>query len=186
MLTLPFIPRADLELALQRLGRRGTAESSAHVRVVVQGLPLCFPYRVYYGHDDVKAACRATGVASQVALCLGTRHHDGFLREACVGPLLSVQEAWVAPFVLQLLGEYVLEIGARIESGLSDQALAHYVGFARENPAYMQRLGDRATSYWNAYYRRAYPRRSTYPALRVLARLAHLVARTPDDPSTAG
>lgn len=147
-----------------------------HVQVSVSGMPIQFPSRVYYAHEDVRAACRVPGVTAQVGLCLGTRHHDGYVREECIRRLLPTGEPWVVPFVLQLLGEYVVEIVDYIDGALSDPALAHYAGFARENPLYMRRLSQQATSYWNEYHRRAYPKQHTYPALRVLGRIADLAA----------
>lgn len=186
MFTLPFISQPHLAFALQLLRKSCATESPDHIQVLVQGMPICFPYRVYFVPDDVYAASRVPGVTSQVALCLGTRHHDGFVRGECLRRLLSVQAPWVAPFVLQLLGEYVVEITSHIDGALSDRTLAQYVEFARENPAHMHRLNQQAISYWNVYYRRAYPERQTYPALRVLGRLALLAGCKPDAWHTAG
>jgi hypothetical protein len=47
-------------------------------------------------------------------LCLGTRHHDGFVRQECVSRLLERHHGWAIPcwaipYIVQLLGEYVME-----------------------------------------------------------------------------
>ena len=84
-----------------------------------------------------------------IALCLGTRHHDGHLREACVRQLLQQQRAWTVPFVVHLCGEYVLQIVEVIGAALpawNGEALARYL---REN----------------------YPGRRTMAALRALQQL---------------
>ncbi len=107
---------------------------------------------------------------------MGTRHHDGYLRQQCVRDLLPAEEPWMVPFVLQLLGEYVVEISEHIDAAITDPPPARYVEFAAENPRYIQRLRQQATSYWNEYYRRTYPNRLEYPALRALARLGDLTA----------
>ena len=68
-----------------------------------------------------------------LALCLGTRHHDGHLREACLRQLLLQERAWTVPFVVHLCGEYVLEIVEVIGAALpawNGEALARYL---REN-----------------------------------------------------
>ncbi|WP_314103367.1 hypothetical protein [uncultured Stenotrophomonas sp.] len=174
MLTLPSIPRSELAHVLHLLERGCATTSPDDVQVLVQGMPIRFPYRVYYAREDLRDACGVPGVTGRIALCLGTRHNDGYVREECMRALLLADEPWVVPFVLQLLGEYVLEIVTCIDSALSEQPPARYVSFAQENPLYMQRLGQQATSYWNEYYRRTYRRRDEYPALRLLGRLSRL------------
>lgn len=176
MFTLPFIPEDDLAAALRLLERGCATTSPDGMQVLVQGSSIHFPFRVYYAREDVLEACRTPGMISKVALCVGTRHHDGFVREACLRALLPVEDAWVVPFVLQLLGEYVVEIADCIESALAGAIPARYVDFTQENPAYMHRLRQQATSYWNVYYRRAYPTRNAYPALRLLERLGEVAA----------
>ena len=109
-----------------------------------------------------------------IALCLGTRHHDGHLREACVRQLLQQQRAWTVPFVVHLCGEYVLQIVEVIGAALpawNGEALARYL---RENPAYVATLERRAVSYWNCYYRAQYPVWDAYPGCRVMAALRGL------------
>ncbi|WP_367344855.1 hypothetical protein [Stenotrophomonas bentonitica] len=176
MLILPFVSQTALIAAFGILARGCATESEDEVQVQVKGLPLRFPARVYYAEEDVREGCRAGGVVAQVALCMGTRHHDGYLRQQCVRDLLPAEEPWMVPFVLQLLGEYVVEISEHIDAAITDPPPARYVEFAAENPRYIQRLRQQATSYWNEYYRRTYPNRLEYPALRALARLGDLTA----------
>ncbi len=67
--------------------------------------------------------------------CLLTRHHDGFVRQRAASRILPADRPWVAPFVVHLIGEYVVEIVAAIaaELAVGDVRLALYRGFAREN-----------------------------------------------------
>ncbi len=118
---------------------------------------LRIPVRTYYQREQLLACTQLAGDAGVLALCLGTRHHDGHLREACLRQLLLQERAWTAPFVVHLCGEYVLEIVEAIEVALpawNAEALARYL---RENPAYVATLERRAVSYWNCYYRWQYP-----------------------------
>lgn len=172
MITLPFVSQTDIDAALRVLERRCATVSPDDIRVSVNGMPVHFSARVYYATEDVQAACRAAGIASQIALCLGSRHNDGYVREQCLQRLLLAEAPWMVPFVLQLLGEYVVEISTVIDGFLADCIPARYMEFANENPGHMHRLHQQATSYWNEYYRRAYPNRHEYPALRALQRLA--------------
>jgi hypothetical protein len=64
-----------------------------------------------------------------------------------------VDEPWVAPYLVQLLGEYVVEITRAI---VESQGVAkrHFAAFAGENPAFVALTRTRVISYWNAYQRR--------------------------------
>ena len=143
------------------------------------GRLLRIPVRTYYHREQLLACTRLAGDAGVLALCLGTRHHDGHLREACLRQLLLQERAWTAPFVVHLCGEYVLQIVEAIEVALpawNADALARYL---RENCAYVATLERRAVSYWNCYYRRRHPAWEDYPGSRAMAALRALQALTP-------
>jgi hypothetical protein len=113
-------------------------------------------------------------VAPLIISCLMSRHSDGRIRESHLRKLLGRGETWIAPFVLMLVGEYVIEIveliRAAVERGgeVGGQANSTYAKLLRENPDFTQRLYSQCVSYWNAYYRGAYPDLSEYPGRRVL------------------
>lgn len=147
---------------------------SAPFEVQQDGRLLRIPVRTYYRREQLLACAGLAGDAGAIALCLGTRHHDGHLREHCVAQLLLQQRAWTAPFVVHLCGEYVLEIVERIGAALpawNAQALARYL---RENPAYVATLERRTVSYWSCYYRHRYPVWDDYPGRRAMAALRGL------------
>jgi hypothetical protein len=81
------------------------------------------------------------------------------------------------PFVLQLLGEYIIEICEDIrrfaEVDLASRpAWAREVrSFADENPDFIVLTQQRATSYWECYYRGPHLYRDTYPGLHALKML---------------
>lgn len=147
--------------------------------VLQDGRRLRIPLRTYHDRDALLGAAGLPGDAGVAALCLGTRHHDGHVREHCVAQLLLQEQAWTVPFVVHLCGEYVLEIVGRIGAALpawNAQALARYL---RENPAYVATLQRRAVSYWNCYYRQQYPIWDEYPGSRAMAALRALQELTP-------
>jgi len=76
-----------------------------------------------------------------------------------------------APFIIQLLGEYVIELVERAASLIESAPKAGYVAFARENPDFLRLTTQRAASYWNAYYRGRIRKRADYPAFPALATL---------------
>lgn len=102
--------------------------------------------------------------------CLLTRHHDGHIRQRQLERILSVSEPWVVPFVIQLTGEYVIEILNTCEAHLPALNPGLYGTFIRDNPRYFQMTQDRMISYWDCYYRGQYKYRSDYVGFRLFDR----------------
>jgi hypothetical protein len=148
------------------------ATSDEVIPVYVAEDLLKIPYRLYYAKRQLLKAIDRPGEAGLIALCLGTRHHDGFIREQCVRRLLTSSENWTAPFIVQLLGEYVIEVVQPIHERFLELVDTKYVDFFRHNAQYCQYLECRAISYWNEYYRRRFQRHKQYPAIEALAALA--------------
>lgn len=88
--------------------------------------------------------------------------------------MLSHDVVWSAPFIVALLGEYVVDICVDIDRFLrtrldgfpeTARGLEH---FADSNLTVMELTRARAVSYWAEYYRLDFLRVETYPALRAL------------------
>lgn len=147
------------------------APSARRIAVCIGTEQLYIPYRVYYDRQQLRLCMAGPEDVATIALCLGTRHHDGFLREQCLRGLLTVDEAWVAPFVVSLLGEYVLEIIEPICERFLNGVERKYLDFFADNPGYGQYLQCRAISYWNAYYRHRFANVHDYPGVSALRAL---------------
>jgi hypothetical protein len=132
---------------------------------------LNIPYRVYYDRQRLLKATNSLGETGFISLCLGTRHYDGFIRELCLRRLLSVDEKCAVPFIVQLLGEYVIEVIQPINERFDEGVEAKYIEFFSQNSVYCQYLEQRAISYWNEYYRYRFPKHKDYPAVKALAAL---------------
>jgi hypothetical protein len=138
--------------------------------VNMDGERLHLPYRVYYDRDLLRAQISSShGSVKLIRLCLGTRHYDGYLRQECLLGLLNNGIPWLIPYLLQLAGEYVVEIAEDVANAIVEWDRDTLRAFAMENPNYLATLARRVTSYWNCYHRRAYPDRQGYPGARVLA-----------------
>lgn len=161
MQTLP--PPVDPALAFPAALRAAAARVAARLAagelhpprhnfaVSVDGETLGIPTRVYYAPEHVAHATDAAGIDGLIALCLGTRHHDGFLRERCLRRLLDERRDWIVPFVVQLVGEYVAEIVEVIEDALPRLDADVYGRFLRENPRYFATTERRVVSYGYVY-----------------------------------
>ena len=85
--------------------------------------------------------------------CLLTRHTDGFVREQHLERIIHSRNVWVPPFVIQLVGEYVIEILQLVKQNLQNLDASIYGNFLRANPDFFATTERRVISYWNCYYR---------------------------------
>jgi hypothetical protein len=148
----------------------------------VRGGFLTIPYRVYYRPERVRNLAQSAREGVIVA-CLGSRHYDGFLREECLARVLSVEAPWVVPFVVQLMGEYVLPILQLIERAMPTLQETLYVEYVSRNRALFETIGRRTVSYWDAYHRSQYPKLSDYPGFRIHSEFRQMSKkiRAPDE-----
>lgn len=148
--------------------------------VHVQSEQLSAPYRVYYEPSHLRELIRSSsGEQRTLALCLGTRHWDGFVREECVRELIGVDRPWVVPFAVQLTGEYVVEIVQVIAAGLGRVNEKAYGAFVRENPEFMATTKRRVISYWSCYYRAPFPKLEVYPGFLALREVEAMSEQAP-------
>jgi len=133
--------------------------------VQVQNEILSIPHRLYHNVSLVRTD-RLSTPQEQMLACLLTRHHDGFIREKHLTRIIAVNAAWLPPFVVQLLGEYVIEIIRVIENNLAVLDKPLYGRFLAANPEFWTLTQRRVVSYWNCYY--PSHRKDTYPGFRIL------------------
>ena len=126
---------------------------------------LSAPNRVYYLPPDLRLViARSSDETQALALCLGTGHWDGFIRQECLRQLVNAERPWTAPFIVRLLGEYVVEIAQVILTALQEGYVAGLAQFVIDNPSFMVITRQRVVSYWSCYYRRQFPSLHDYPA----------------------
>ena len=182
----PFLPclpdafpralRADA-LALGTAGVWHPHRCNLHFTVSLAGETLAIPTRLYF--DPALLWTTGCHDKRQYAMlwCLGTRHHDGFVREACLRRLLTAPQEWMVPFIVHLVGEYVHEIIELIDSALATfdaRMQTAFACFARDNPGYLDTIERRTISYRPAGYGKRSGRLPDYPGARAVARLRAL------------
>jgi hypothetical protein len=145
------------------------------IAVEVDGEVVTLPGRIY-APEVPTATVAALAPAEALALhCLYTRHHDGFIRAHHLEPVLTSDAPWAVPFVVQLIGEYVVEIVATIartlDLGPTSADRERYGRFITANPRYFEATASRVVSYWDCYHRDQYPRLAEYPGSILIARL---------------
>ncbi|WP_285349546.1 hypothetical protein [Pseudomonas sp. ME-P-057] len=137
---------------------------------------VVIPYRIHHegSEQDGKSLSRTHSVMYS---CLLTRHHNGYVRQRQLERILLASEPWVVPFVVQLTGEYVIEILDTCEARLSLLDPVLYGTFIRDNPKYFQATRDRMISYRDCYYRWLYQRKPDYVGFRLFDRLEEFASR---------
>jgi hypothetical protein len=166
-----------------------TWESASAFGVVVGTETLAIPYRIYRPEPDLAVERELSPLQQTVLASFYTRHHDGRVRQRRVEAIIASDAEWVVPFVIHLVGEYVIEIVRAIQDALGDLDPADarrepYRRFVMANPALLDLVAARAMSYWAEYYRGQFPRwdaspnRDDYPGLAVVRLLRSLGGTT--------
>lgn len=133
--------------------------------VKVAGEMVTIPYRLYHSPGQIKTE-HLTDLEKEIVDCLLTRHHDGFVRQQRLGRIIRSGNPCVPPFVVQLLGEYAIEIIGVIHEYLNSMDRPLYREFLQANPEFFSQTGQRVESYWDRYLR-AHPKHE-YVGFKVL------------------
>ncbi|MFK0174041.1 hypothetical protein ACIQU5_35260 [Streptomyces sp. NPDC090306] len=142
--------------------------------VAVGDQQVLIPGRLYNDEPSTDAVASLSSRQRQLLHCLYSRHCDGVVRQRHLENVVGSTDPWVVPFVVQLAGEYVVEILVVICDELRDLATpgtrGHlaYGQFIVDNPAFFARTQRRVVSYWNCYYRGTYASFRGYPGCTLL------------------
>ncbi|MFZ0677884.1 hypothetical protein [Candidatus Binatus sp.] len=146
----PAMLREDALVALSGFPEPIRFHSSFFLNVAAEVVSI--PDRIYYGSSLIHTL-RLSGLQRELIDCLLTRHHNGYVRQSHLERIIRSPNIWIPPFVVQLVGEYVIEILQVIDNNLSTLKTPVYEQFARSNPEFIALTERRVMSYWNEYYR---------------------------------
>ena len=175
-----WLPAAEACLTVGPLPPVGCIHRSDREPLRVAGETLMIPHRQY---DRPLDPASLEPHAKLVWLAWFTRSHDGRLRQAAIREFPRKPEPWLFPYLIQPLGEYVIEIShdvrQLIAGALEDPPKAHALGkFWIAYPSSAAITKSRARSYWDVYYRPQAPTYAEYPAAMALAELDRNGAET--------
>jgi hypothetical protein len=162
----PAAVRDDALIALSEFPE-SPYKFSATFSVRVAGEVVSIPVRIYHEPSRIDRL-RLSSLQKELTDCLLTRHHSGHTRQSCLERIVRSPNIWIPPFVVQLVGEYVIEILQVIDSNLSSLNLPAYEEFVQSNPDFIALIDHRVMSYWNEYYRRPNPDRENYLGFRLM------------------
>lgn len=121
--------------------------------VLLGGETIRIPARLRFRNNHDDEALR--GDIRLMVRCLRSRSSDGFERQRAVRDLLRDIQPLAAPFIVALIGEYLVEILDDIADAFGESVPDPIIEFLSENPAYWFLTKQRVSSYWNVYYRRS-------------------------------
>ncbi len=139
----------------------------------VEGQRVLIPARLHFASERLPLS--NSDEAWLFGRALQTRSNDGFERQRAALDLLTDLRPWAAPFIVALIGEYIIEILDDISAALTPENAYILAAFIVENEGYWDTTKRRVASYWNAYYRsngssetrRAY-RRDEYIGFKII------------------
>ena len=119
--------------------------------VNAQGQCVLIPVRLHFASERLPLSI--SDEAWLFARALQTRSNDGFERQRAVLDLLADLRPWAAPFIVALIGEYIVEILNDISAALTDENTQTLATFILQNEGFWNTTKRRVASYWNVYYR---------------------------------
>lgn len=119
--------------------------------VRVEDETVSIPTRLHFASEDIPLP--PSDSAWRFARALQSRSNDGFQRQRAARDLMDSLEPWYAPFIVALLGEYVVQILDDIDTALTPEKIETLGQFIAQNEVFWQTTKRRVTSYWNVYYR---------------------------------
>jgi hypothetical protein len=137
----------------------------------LRGEVVKIPYRVYFEQPEQDELMTLNTRQRTIINCIYLRHHNGFVREKHLVSLLEIEDYFALPFAIQILGEYVIELIFILDQGISERNISRYAELLSDNRFFWKQTQSRIVSYWDAYYRREFPKLRDYVGQRLSNRL---------------
>jgi hypothetical protein len=130
--------------------------------VLIDGEMRVIPYRIYELPLS-EAELASLSVAEQLqAYCDFTRHHSGYVRGQFLQKIINAADGLVIPYIIQICSEYVVELLRIVYKNREKLNSENLCSFIIGNQGYYEKSRRRMISYWDCYYRWAYPKLQDY------------------------
>jgi hypothetical protein len=152
--------------------------------LLVEDQEIRIPYRIYLEDLGIFGDVWANDRQALIYHCLFTRHCDGFVRQRHLKHIIESSEPWTVPYVVSLLGEYVVEVVVDVCNALPEAHTARgnaYADFVNKNADFLDLVQQRVRSYWACYCNDSYPDIETYPGQQAMSALRTLASSAPTD-----
>lgn len=138
--------------------------------VKVRGEIIVIPQRIYLS-QNVRGIDSLSHLQKDIIYCYFTRNHNGFVRERYLRTIILSNKSWVMPYVIRLIGEYVIEILQVIYENIESMDMGLYREFVQENPEFYEKTKKQVVSYWSCYYRNRYKQRNSYVGFKIIEKI---------------
>jgi len=149
---------SDIESIFTLVKLKTELYTNSIFEVSVDGNTLIIPERIYYQNlDENELACLST-TQQQILDCFFTRHHNGYVRQEKLNRIFARGkiDTWVIPYLIKLLGEYIVEIIGDIYKNIDLIDEVGLKNFIKSNQSFILTTEGRIASYWGEYYQRDY------------------------------
>ena len=136
--------------------------------------PLEMPSRIYWEEHKILGTIDLSKNLSTMLACILTRHHNGYVREKYLKEIIHKNEYWTIPYLVQLLGEYVVEILDFVWNNFTLINSIHLAEFIQENELYWDKTKQRITSYWECYHRYKNLPKEDYVGFKLIKKIEEL------------
>ncbi|MEP0005365.1 MAG: hypothetical protein ABJ387_13305 [Balneola sp.] len=139
--------------------------------------PFEMPSRIYWEEHRLLEPKSLSQTSRTILACILTRHHNGYVREKYLNQIIDSDEYWTTPYLVQLLGEYVVEILELVWDNFDSVNSSHLVDFVEENEIYWYKTKQRISSYWDCYHRYKNRPKEDYIGFKLIDRIEELIKR---------
>lgn len=168
--------RSDIKSLVSMINAKSKHSAHWGYKMHLDNQQIEIPTRIYW--DESKLTLNAlTDTGKLILACILTRHHNGYVREANLEKLVSSEKYWTIPYVIQLLGEYVIELLELIWEKFDKLHKENLIGFIHENESYWFKTKQRISSYWDCYHKYKGNPKSEYVGFKLIERIEKLGGR---------
>ncbi len=140
----------------------------------LENLLFEMPSRIYWEEHRLMEPKDLSRTLSTILACILTRHHNGYVREKYLNQIIGSDKYWTTPYLVQLLGEYVIEILDLVWDNFDRVNATHLRKFILENERYWFTTKQRIASYWDCYHRYKNQPKGDYVGFKLISRIEEL------------
>jgi hypothetical protein len=167
--SFPEYLECDIKIICEKLIFNSKANyKSETFSVKVNEQIINIPERIYFDAPNEKDMNMLTDTQKEILNCFYTRHYDGYIREEKMKSIISLNHSWIVPYVIKILGEYIIEILEVINNNIKNLNSEDYKIFINNNTMFFKTTESRVASYWDCYYRYKFPQKSKYVGFRLI------------------
>ena len=132
---------------------------------------ISVPYRAYLDEKQFANQDQLSKRQHQILSCILTRNHDGYIRQKYLMNIICIEELWITPYIMQLMGEYVEEILMVIYKNMNSEKIEILKKFITLNPIFYAKTKRRIISYFDCYYKGKYKCNKDYVGMKIISKI---------------